>query len=335
MNKLLLITIIVCIFSILEKTLSFPLTFEECDQDWFECFEIFEEFYGRNYQSTKEREFRFHTFLDSLDRMHHLNSNAEGLASFGVNEFSDMTVDEFRKTKLTILPNHFESDHIIIPTFENVIIPTSFDWRNSSPPVITQVNNQLECGACWAESATETVESYWALAGNPLVQLSVQQSVDCCSQAYGCMGGWPSWAYDSLISEGGLESAADYPYEGVNERCRFNNSEVVATITSWATLTTDKNETLMAAWISQNGPLSVCVDASTWMDYTNGIIWHDCGNWINHCVQIVGYSVSERGIPYWTVRNSWGTEWGEDGYLQVYRGNNTCAIAQVVTTVTI
>lgn len=335
MNKFLLITIIVCIFSIFEHSESFPLTFEECDREWFECFKIFEEYYHRDYKSEREREFRFHTFLDSLDRMHNLNSNAKGLTKFGVNEFSDLTLEEFRKTKLAILPNKFEAGSIAKTTFHDLTIPTSFDWRNSSVPVITPVNNQLQCGSCWAESATETVESYWALAGNPIVQLSVQQSVDCCSEAYGCMGGWPSWAYESFISRGGIESEQEYPYKGINQRCEFNSSQVVATITNWATLTTDKNETLMAAWIFQNGPLSVCVDASTWMDYTGGIIWHDCGNWINHCVQIVGYGVSDSGVPYWNVRNSWGTEWGEDGYLQVFRGNNTCAIAQIVTTVTI
>lgn len=332
----LLVIFLVCLFFAQQSfsVNSFPLTFDECDKNWFDCFKVFEAYYQKNYHSAREREYRFHNFLDSLDRMHSRNKHSMGLTTYGVNEFSDMTIDEFKKTKLTVLPGDFKERSSIVVD-DMVELPTAFDWRNVTPPVITPVNNQLQCGSCWAESATETVESYWALAGNPLVQLSVQQSVDCCTQAYGCMGGWPSWAFDSLISEGGVESAIDYPYQGINERCRFNRSDVVATISSWSALTTDKNETLMTQWVSQSGPLSVCVDASTWMDYDGGIIWHDCGNWINHCVQIVGYGVSERGIPYWTVRNSWGTEWGDEGYLKVYRGNNTCAIAQVVTTVQI
>lgn len=335
--KFLFIFVIYCLPYVVSSLESFPLTFKECDKNWVECFNRFEIHYMKNYQSTKEREYRFDIFLDSLDRMYRLNKNSNGISNYGINEFSDLTPQEFRKTKLTILPKEFSSGEPIINTsFDNdFVLPVSFDWRNATPPVITPVNNQLQCGSCWAESATETVESYWALAGHPLVQLSVQQSVDCCVEAYGCMGGWPSWAFEAIITDGGVESAVDYPYEGVNGRCKFNHSEIVASITSWSTLTTDKNETLMASWVASNGPLSVCVDASNWMDYVNGIIWHDCGHWINHCVQIVGYGVSERGIPFWTVRNSWGTDWGEDGYLRIYRGNDTCAIAQVVTTVTI
>jgi C1A family cysteine protease len=70
------------------------------------------------------------------------------------------------------------------------------------------------------------------------------------------------------------------------------------------------------------------------MDYHGGIINKDCGTWIDHCVQIVGYGVSNNEhLDYWIVRNSWGTDWGDEGYLYIYRGNNTCAIAQVVTSV--
>lgn len=327
-----ILLILINIFSI-QSTQSFPLTLKECDQNWDNCFDIYVKTFDKSYSNEQEYEYRFNIFLESLERISDMNKQSKGIATYGINEFSDMTPEEFKQTKLTNMPKLNKVSNLIEIEPLSEFLPTSFDWRNSTPPVITPVNNQLQCGSCWAESATETVESYWALSGNPLIQLSVQQSVDCCSQAYGCMGGWPSWAYESLIAEGGVESAEEYPYEGINERCRFNRSDIVATISNWATVTNTKNETLMTEWVAVNGPLSVCVDASSWMDYTTGIIWHGCGNWINHCVQIVGYGVSRRGIPYWTVRNSWGTDWGEDGYLKVYRGNDTCAIAQVVTTV--
>lgn len=305
---------------------------EDCQFAIEECFQTWMEQFDKTY-SDEEYLKRLVIFSSNVDSIVQRNKQSQD-AVFGLNKFSDLSVSEFKHRYLMNVPDQETNEQsILLPPISS--LPTSFDWRKITPPVITPVKNQEQCGSCWAESATATCESYWALAGNPLIELSVQQSVDCCSEAYGCMGGWPSWAYESLIAEGGLETEASYPYVAVNQHCRFNSSKIAAKIVDWATVTSDKNETLMQQWVATQGPLSVCVDASTWSSYKGGIIMNNCGTWIDHCVQIVGYGVSEKGIPFWNVRNSWGTDWGQDGYLQVYRGNDTCAIAQVVTVVSV
>ena len=71
------------------------------------------------------------------------------------------------------------------------------------------------------------------------------------------------------------------------------------------------------------GPLSVCLDANNWNTYTGGIM-KSCGNRVDHCVQAVGVDTGSGG--YWKVRNSWGTTWGEGGYIRLAYGQNTCDI---------
>jgi cathepsin F len=83
-----------------------------------------------------------------------------------------------------------------------------------------------------------------------------------------------------------------------------------------------------------SGHLSICVDATAFQTYSSGILGASCGDSINHCVQIVGAGV-DNGTPYWTVRNSWSTSWGEDGYCRVQYGINACGIASDATTATI
>jgi len=80
--------------------------------------------------------------------------------------------------------------------------------------------------------------------------------------------------------------------------------------------------------VYQTGPLSICVDASSWQNYNGGVI-SDCGTDIDHCVQLTGFSTQD-GTPAWNVRNSWGTGWGENGYLYVARGGNVCGIGSTV-----
>jgi len=200
--------------------------------------------------------------------------------------------------------------------------------------VLTPVYNQEQCGSCWAFSVTENMESMWALSGNTLVSLSMQQVVDCDKVDDGCGGGNPPTAYDYIIKAGGLEYYKDYPYVGINTPCKFNAKDIAATIHKWGYITEKDNETAMMAFTYTTGPPSVCVDASTWSGYEGGIITKDsgCGRAIDHCVQIVGWDTSDAGMAYWVVRNSWGRDWGPyGGFLHVEIGYDVCAIGQEVT----
>lgn len=198
--------------------------------------------------------------------------------------------------------------------------------------MVTPVKDQGQCGSCWDFSATETMESVWAIAGNKLTQLSEQQTLDCDSTDYGCDGGWPYNAYAYIISAGGVETEADYPYEAVGGTCNFQSNEVAAKFSSWKYVIQDKDETKMQTYVYENSPVSVCVDAEIWQTYTSGVITQasDCGTSIDHCVQVTGWQQMD-GMAVWNVRNSWNTDWGVNGYIYVQIGSDNCAIAEVVT----
>jgi len=85
----------------------------------------------------------------------------------------------------------------------------------------------------------------------------------------------------------------------------------------------------MMSFVAQQGPLSVCVDAAPWQYYTGGVL-KTCGDSIDHAVQATGFG-TQAGTDVWNVRNSWGADWGEQGYIWLERGKNLCNIATVVT----
>jgi C1A family cysteine protease len=208
---------------------------------------------------------------------------------------------------------------------------SAFDWNEKN--VVTPVYDQGSCGSCWAFSTTESIESMWALAGNTLTQLSMQQIVDCDTNDHGCSGGNPPVAYDYVIDAGGLMPYSDYPYAGVQGECKFVPSEVVAKIDTWVWITEDDDESAMLEFVADYGPPSICVDATEWQYYTGGIITpqSDCGQTLDHCVQLTGWQTVD-GIIVWNVRNSWGTDWGPyGGYIYIESGYDVCGIGQECT----
>lgn len=136
----------------------------------------------------------------------------------------------------------------------------------------------------------------------------MQQIVDCDTTAYGCNGGWTSAAYNYVEKAGGIDSLSSYPYTAETGQCQFNPSNVLAKVSSWSYVTQSADTSKMLQWAYQSGPLSVCVDASSWQTYTGGVI-SNCGKQIDHCVQVTGFS-TQSGTEAWNVRNSWGADWG-------------------------
>lgn len=197
---------------------------------------------------------------------------------------------------------------------------------------MTAVKNQGQCGSCWDFSATETLESVCELAGYGLNTFSEEQTLDCDTTSYGCNGGWPYSAYKYLIQAGGVESEADYPYTASGGQCNANPSDFEkCKPSSWKYVTQSQDESTMKNFLYNNSPLSICVDASSWQFYSGGVIMaSNCGTQIDHCVQATGWTTVQ-GTAAWIVRNSWGTDWGNSGYLYVQYGEDTCAIAQEVT----
>jgi len=134
-----------------------------------------------------------------------------------------------------------------------------------------------------------------------------------------------------------LESESAYPYTAEDGSCRFNKGSVVAKISNWKYATSGDDETTLQNNLVSWGPLSVCVDAANWQDYSGGVMGGWQCAWINildHCVELVGYDTTA-STPFWIVRNSWGTDWGENGYIRLEMWDDTCGIAMEATTAVI
>jgi len=169
------------------------------------------------------------------------------------------------------------------------------------------------------------------LTPNSMSALSPQEIVDCDDSDSGCNGGDPPTAYEYIISAGGLETEKDYPYTATDGSCSFDSSKVYATISGWGYATKTDDESEMQTHLVNNGPLSICVDAESWNDYNGGILMaSDCGTSLDHCVDAIGYDTTSNS-PYWIVRNSWGTGWGENGYIRLQYGQDTCGMATEAT----
>jgi len=298
-------------------------------------FRSFMKTYGKEYKTQAERDFRFKVFVQNMLEMREKDAH-DPQASWGITKFSDLTKEEFRArylikgfTSPKIRGEKIETFNLPAPLAP---LPTSYDWRDHTPSVVTDVYNQMQCGSCWAFSITENIESMWALANNTLVSLSMQQVVDCDRTDDGCNGGNPPTAYDYVIRAGGLELYKDYPYLGIDTPCTFKKADVAAHISSWKYITERDDEQAMQQFTYTTGPPSICVDASSWSGYQGGVIGPaECGKALDHCVQLIGWKVVN-GKNAWIVRNSWGKDWGPyGGYLYVEMGHDTCGIGQEVT----
>jgi C1A family cysteine protease len=159
-------------------------------------------------------------------------------------------------------------------------------------------------------------------------ELSPEQITQCTTRgSSGCDGGATEAAYRYVEGVKGVVTAEAYPYtdstyQGVTGICQADTSKAVIAVKDFFWILA--GESSMASFVQQTGPLSVCLDATTWNTYKGGVMSH-CGSRVNHCVQAVGVDAGANG--YWKVRNSWGIEWGEEGFIRLAYGQDTCAIS--------
>jgi C1A family cysteine protease len=294
------------------------------------AFNEFKKKYGRSYVSVDEDNKRFQIFEQNMADAAARTARSKR-AIFGMTKFSDLTPAEFKHTYLMNIT--FDRSALpVAPVWKANLqqLPSEFDWNDKG--MVTAVKNQEQCGSCWDFSATETMESVWAIAGNGLDVLSEQQILDCDSVDQGCNGGWPYDAYQYVIGAGGLEDEQDYPYDAEQGSCNFNSGEVIAKFSNWQYVTQSQDENAMQNFLYSNSPLSVCVDAESWQSYSGGVIGPNdgCGDSLDHCVQATGWQQMS-GVSVWNVRNSWDTDWGVNGYIYLQMGSDVCGVAEVVT----
>jgi C1A family cysteine protease len=283
--------------------------------------------------------YRKQVFCDNLNTVTNMQN-----PTYGVTKFFDLTPAEFKYRYLNYRPRH---TRLATDVFEHSSkthnIPQSFDWRTHG--VVTNVKDQGQCGSCWAFSAIEELESCYARKGNNLTELSPQQIVSCDrgGQDFGCMGGDTVTAF-TYMAKAGLQTEKSYPYvsgsTGQDEPCKYNKSDVLVHMKNFTYATKpcfdgcDKqDEHSLIRNMVFYAPVSICVAADTWMSYVSGIIEDNCPHKyddLDHCTQIVGYNTDSKGL-YWIVRNSWGTDWGEKGYINIRFGQNLCGLADEAT----
>jgi len=313
--------------------------------------EQFEEYklkFSKQY-TTEEAVTAFKAFAENIKEIKKLNEGKTG-AVFGWNRFTDLDMSEFRSRYLGRDPPT-ESQRASIkaaPSVSSGPSVTKLDWTEEG--IVPPIRDQGACGSCWAYSVVAPVESAYirknGLSGDDVenFELSVQQMVSCDSDGWnaGCNGGDPPGAFDWLKDNGGLAHATDYPYssyEGDTGSCTDGVSVVDGTDADWGYATdacfssrcSDLDEEKMAESVETYGVITVCVNASWWQFYSGGVMTaDDCGNsgyWaLNHCVALTGFDL-DADTPYWILRNSWATDWGEEGYMRVEYGTNTCGVA--------
>ena len=319
-------------------------------------FKAFEAKFGKAHSSAELRESKFWTFVQNLEDVVSKNAalKAEGKDEVhSTTKFADVTKDEFAAKMLTFRPAEANLTGVPVMKPTKEASGSTFDWRDSG--VVTPVKNQAYCGSCWAFSATETVESQYAIAGNTLTELSVQQTVSCDTTDDGCGGGWYYTAWmDYMAPNGGLTTESNYPYDsqtaaGTASTCNTAkeaqvtsgttpSSDAVATPTCQSFSCNNQDEDTLKANLVSYGPISIAADASEWSSYTGGVLTSSScsssGFKLDHAIQLVGYN-EDASTPYWIVRNSWDTTWGEDGYIYLEMGSNTCGMADMAYMVTL
>jgi len=300
-------------------------------------FKNFVKKHKKDYGSTKEYKKRYNIFRQNMAKASMLQENERGSAKYGVTKFADLTEEEFKRLagfRPDLKPQATQLGAAEIPAVQD--LPASFDWRDHG--AVTEVKNQGQCGSCWAFSTTGNVEGAWAIKHGQLISLSEQELVDCDSVDQGCNGGLPENAYKVIQDMGGLETEDDYPYDGADENCSFKKELVKVTVNGSVELPED--ETSMAHWLVQNGPISIGINANALQFYVGGVshpLRFLCNpKGLDHGMLIVGYGVHtypvfKKSLPFWIVKNSWGADWGEQGYYRVYRGDGTCGLNKMAT----
>ena len=293
-------------------------------------FKAFMKKYNKHYSSESEFENRLETYRKNKYRISSLNENSKGV-KYKINEFADMTEEEFIDKNLNMKMNEelvsLKEKISKIPEIDisEEELPENFDWTEKG--LKTKIKRQGDCGGCWAFSTNSLLEAKYKNITNKTISLSEQELIDCSTTNNGCKGGAMEKSFKYLMTTGvGLEK--HYKFEERDELpCRRKDENAVVKVKNFQFIS-DKEVEMKKALIKY-GPLAGAVNSYPLMFYSEGIYepsfsWF-CPPMINHAIVIVGYG-EENGKKFWKVQNSWGDDWGENGYFRLIRGTGACGI---------
>ncbi|CAB1119846.1 unnamed protein product [Ectocarpus sp. CCAP 1310/34] len=304
-------------------------------------FREWKEKHGVTYADEEEERERMGVFRDNLRQVAD-DAVTPRSYSLGLNRFSDMTWEEFQATRLgfgsalsasqNCSATHVGSQYRALGLSKGRAPPAARDWRDLG--AVSVVKNQDHCGSCWTFSTTGCLESHHYLRTGEMVLLSEQQLLDCAGayDNHGCNGGLPSHAFEYIASAGGLDTEEAYPYMAEESGlCSFADRGIGADVMRSVNITFQDERELLEA-VGNTGPVSVAFQvAPDFKAYAGGVYDNpSCSTLpeqVNHAVLCVGYGTTEEGVDYWIIKNSWGPEWGLDGFFHMARGKNMCGVA--------
>jgi len=289
--------------------------------------------------SSEESNRRYNNFKENLEKIRAHNSDPSNSSKFGINQYSDMSDEEFYEKMLK--PNKMLKREFFKPTATTYDFKGFYETENlfdlsSAPPATSwkpinwndkcgKVWNQGLCGCCYAFSTSNSIECNHNIKTGKLPQLSRQQIVDCNELTHGCSGG-NALMVGVYTKSKGLMKDSDYPYKAAVSTCKFDQGKSDTTLIDGYEVLPDPFHNTGQAnpfkvsyavyKMLEKGTVIVSIDAGPIKQYKGGIETLRCAQ-STHSVVVVGFAIDAKEGPYWLIKNSWDDWWGEKGYIRV------------------